>query len=129
MTEQFDAVGPDGKYGRADVAANRIVFDQDGPNDSTLVEVTQPDDLHMVRFVQADRIVNFPGTWSTVPKVDTSGEGYARQFELRKPGERGADESPIVGAYADDPRFLFAAVRHVSRGVPFLSAPLGLVKR
>lgn len=124
MTSEIrDCAGPDGKFGRADVVANRIVFDQVSPNDDTKVEITQPDNLYTVRFVKPNKIVNFPGTWG----ADSSSGGVVRQFELRDPGQRGADESPVVGQYQDG--MLVAAVHHVNQqGVAFLSAALTLVK-
>lgn len=124
MTSEIrDCAGPDGKFGRADVAANRIVFDQVSPNDDTKVEITQPDSLYAVRFVKPNKIVNFPGTWG----ADSPTGGFVRQFELRDPGQRGADESPVVGQYQDG--MLVAAVHHVNQqGVAFLSAALTLVK-
>ncbi len=121
---KYHAVGPDGRFGRANTSANRIIFDQASPSDETEIEITFPDDSPKgkVRFVQADRIVNFPGTWG----ADSPTGGFVRQFELREPDQWGADEQPVIGQFANDSRYIIAAVQHLAHGIPFLSAPLTL---
>jgi hypothetical protein len=85
-----------GKFGRVTPGSIDIVWDQLSHTSDCDVEVTQPDERYMLRFVAANRIICFLGK----PDVVIAGVD-PRCFETRASDARGASESPLIGTWSN----------------------------